>query len=102
MEGFTKKFDPRHSFLILEPPCDDPSFWETARVEGLGDWLELDLDDFVRTHVENFITKHDNTVWQILRQTATWGKLAQYLGNFCSSHTATYSGWTTSSVQSSH
>ena len=22
MEGFTKKFDPRHSFLILEPPCD--------------------------------------------------------------------------------
>ena len=21
MEGFTKNFDPRHSFLILEPPC---------------------------------------------------------------------------------
>ena len=66
MRGYTPK---------ARPLDDDPSFWETAREEGLGDWLELDLYDLVRTHVEKFITEHDSTVWQTLRQTATWGKL---------------------------
>ena len=61
------------------PLVGDSSFWERARTEGLGDWLESDLYDVLHTHVENFITKDDTTVWQILRQTATWGKLAQYL-----------------------
>ena len=84
-------------------PLDDhPSFWETARWDGLGDWLELDLYDVVRAHVEKFITNHDSTVWQILHQTVTWGKLAQYLRIFHSSHTATFSRWTTSTVRSSH
>ena len=58
------------------PLDDNPSFWETAHRKGLGDWLELDLYDVVQAHVEKFITKNDSTVWQILRQTATWGKLA--------------------------
>ena len=90
MKEYTPKARPLH---------DDPLFWETARVEGLGDWLELDLYDVVRTHVENSITTHDITVWQILRQTATWGKLAQYLRILRSSHIITFSGWTTSSVR---
>ena len=81
------------------PLDDDLLFWDTARREGLGDWLELDLYDLVRAHVEKFITKDDSTVWQILRQTATWGKLAQYLRIFRSSHTASFSGWTTSSLR---
>ena len=82
---------------------DDLSFWETARREGLGDWLESELYDIVRAHVEKFITDHDCTVWQILRQTVTSGKLAQYLRTFRSSHMATFSGgWTTGSVRSSH
>ena len=59
------------------PLGGDSSFWERARTEGLGNWLESDLYDVVRSHVENFITKDDTTVWQILRQTSTWGKLAQ-------------------------
>ena len=81
-------------------PLDgDLLFWDKARSEGLGDWLELDLYDLVRAHVEKFITKDDNTVWQILRQTATWGKFAQYLRIFRSSHTASFSGWTTSSLR---
>ena len=84
------------------PLDDDPSFWETARRKGLGDWLELDLYDVVRAHVEKFITEHDSAVWQILRQTVTSGKLAQYLRIFRSSHMAFSSGWTTSSVRSSH
>ena len=61
------------------PLGGDSLFWERARTEGLGNWLELDLYDVVHTHVENFVTKNDSTVWQILRHTATWGKLAQYL-----------------------
>jgi hypothetical protein len=73
------------------PLDDDPSFWETAREKGLGkSWLESDLYDVVRTHVENFIIKHDSTVWQILRQTVTWGKHAQFLRIFHSSHMATH------------
>ena len=80
------------------PLDDNPSFWVTAHREGFGDWLEVDLYDVVRTHVEKFITEGDSTVWQILRQTATWGKLAQYLRIFRSSHMATFSGWTTSTV----
>ena len=90
MRGYTPK---------ARPLDDKPLFWETARQEGLGEWLELDLYDLVRAHVEKFITEDDSTVWQILRQAATWGKLAQYLRIFCSSHTATFSGWTTSSVR---
>ena len=64
------------------PLGDDPLFWDKAREKGLGDWLELDLYDVVRTNVENFITKGDSTVWQILRHTATWGELAQHLRFF--------------------
>ena len=81
------------------PLDDNPSFWETARAEGLGDWLELDLYDVVRAHVEKFITEDDSTVWQILGQTATWGKLAHHLRIFHSSHMATFSGWTTGSLR---
>ena len=92
MSEYTPKACPLH-----------PSFWDTARREGLGDWLELDLYDAVRSYVEEFITKNDNAVWQILRQTATWGgKLALYLRIFRSSHMATFSRWTTSTVRSSH
>ena len=64
------------------PLDDDPSFWETARKEGLDNWLELDLYDAVRAHVENFVAEDNNTVWRILRQTTTWGKPAQYLRFF--------------------
>ena len=64
------------------PLDDDLSFWETARLKGLGDWLESELYDVVRAHVEKFITDHDRTVWQILRQTVTAGNLAQCLGIF--------------------
>ena len=81
------------------PLDDNPLFWETARREWLGDWLELDLYDLVGAHVEKFITENDSTVWQILRQAATWGKFAQYLRVFRSSRTATFSRWTTSSVR---
>ena len=80
------------------PLDDNPSFWETACWDGLSNWLELDLYDVVHTHVEKFITNHDSTVWQILHQTVTWGKLAQYLRSFHSSHMATFSGWMTSTV----
>ena len=80
------------------PLDDNPSFWETARWDGLGDWLELDLYDVVHAHVGNFIIDHDSTVWQILRQTVTWGKLALCLRIFHSSHMATFSGWMTSTV----
>ena len=75
--NLTREYTPR-----ARPLYDDASFWERARQEGLGDWLELDLYDAVRAHVENFITEDNNTVWRILRQTATWGKLAQYLRFF--------------------
>ena len=72
------------------PLDDDPSFWETARREGLGNWLELDLYDAVRTKVEEFITGHDSTT---LRPIGIWGgKLALYLRIFRSSHMATFSG----------
>ena len=82
------------------PLDDNPSFWEKAREEGLGDWLELDLYDAVRAHVENFITKNDSTEWQILCRDVIWGKLAQYLRISHSSHMTTFSGgWTTSSVR---
>ena len=65
------------------PLDDDLSFWDTARNEGLGHWLELDLDDAVRAHVERFIKEDDSTVWENLRQIATWGgKLALYLRIF--------------------
>ena len=65
------------------PLGDDPSFWVTVRKEGLGNWLELDLNDAVRAHVEKFITEHDSTVWENLRQIATWGgKFALYLRIF--------------------
>ena len=65
------------------PLDDDLSFWDTAREKGLGHWLELDLDDAVRAHVERFIKDHDSTVWENLRQIATWaGKLAPYLRIF--------------------
>ena len=59
-------------------PDDNLSFWDTARKEGLRHWLELDLNDAVRAHVGKFITDHhDSTVWENLRQIATWGgKLA--------------------------
>ena len=90
MSGYTPK---------ALPLDDDPSFWEAARLEVLGDRLEWDLFDVVRSHVENFITRHDITVWHVLQQTATWGKFSQYFRNFRSSHTATFSGWTTSSVR---
>ena len=65
------------------PLDDDLSFWDTAREEGLGHWLELDLDDAVRAHVEEFVTEHDSFVWENLRQIAAWGgKLALYLRIF--------------------
>ena len=81
------------------PLGDNSLFWETARRKGLGDWLELDLYDLVRTHVEKFIIEHDNAVWQALGETATWGKLAQQLRIFRSSYMATFSGWTTSRLR---
>ena len=65
---------------------DDPFSWENARQEGLRDWLELDLYDAVRTDVKEFITRQDNTVWKNLRNTATWGKLAQYLSESFVAH----------------
>ncbi|EDR04471.1 uncharacterized protein LACBIDRAFT_391675 [Laccaria bicolor S238N-H82] len=61
------------------PLDDDASFWDTAREKGLGNWLELDLFDAVRAHVEKFITEDDSSVWENLRHIGTWGKLAQYL-----------------------
>ena len=65
------------------PLDDDLSFWDAACNEGLGHWLELDLDDAVRAHLEKFITEDDSTVWENLRQIATWGgKLALYLRIF--------------------
>ena len=94
MRGYTPK---------ARPVDDDLSFWETARLKGLGDWLESELYDVVRAHVEKFITEHDSSVWQILRQTVTAGSLARYLGILRCSHLATFSGGrTTSSVRSSH
>ena len=94
MKGYTPK---------ARPLGGDSSFWETARREGLGDWLELHSDDAVRAHVERFIKDHDSTVWDNLRQIANWrGKLALYLRIFRSSHMATFSGWTTTTVRSSH
>ena len=65
------------------PLDDDPSFWDRAHKEGLRHWLALDLDDAVRAHVKKFIKEHDSTVWENLRQIATWGgKLVLYLRKF--------------------
>ncbi|EDR04490.1 uncharacterized protein LACBIDRAFT_391733 [Laccaria bicolor S238N-H82] len=53
------------------PFDDEPFFWDVAREKGLGDWLELDLYNAVRTDVEVFIIAHDLTVWDNLRKTVT-------------------------------
>ena len=59
------------------PKARPVSSWDSEELEN---WLEWDLYDAVCTHVEEFITKHDNTHWldvlQLLRRIVTWGKLA--------------------------
>ncbi|EDR04371.1 uncharacterized protein LACBIDRAFT_304576 [Laccaria bicolor S238N-H82] len=55
------------------PLDDDLLFWERVREEGLGNWLELDLFDAVRAHVEKFIKQHDSTVWLIFAPNCNWG-----------------------------
>jgi hypothetical protein len=64
------------------PLDDDVDFWENARKNGLGDWLELDLYDYTRTLVERLIGEHPGTALQTLRQTAMSGMPAQLLTLF--------------------
>ncbi|KJA17498.1 hypothetical protein HYPSUDRAFT_192134 [Hypholoma sublateritium FD-334 SS-4] len=58
------------------PLEDDPNFWETARKDGLGEWLEQDLYEYVNELVKQFInTLHvdmvdDSIILQNLRQIA--------------------------------
>ena len=58
------------------PLNDDPNFWENARKNGLGDWLELDLYEYTQSLVERLIGERPGTALQALRQTAMWGTLA--------------------------
>ena len=44
MEGFTKKFDPRQSFLILEPPCQKHWSANSELMAELADRLDWCLD----------------------------------------------------------
>ena len=60
------------------PLDDDPNFWENARENGLGDWLELDLYEYTRTLVERLIDERPGTALQTLRQTAMWATPAQF------------------------
>ncbi|KJA17515.1 hypothetical protein HYPSUDRAFT_124978, partial [Hypholoma sublateritium FD-334 SS-4] len=41
------------------PVGDDPSFWQTARENGLGQWLELDLYEYIDNLVKSFVNSHD-------------------------------------------
>jgi hypothetical protein len=59
------------------PLDDDPFFWENARENGLGDWLELDLYQYTQTLVETLICERPGTALQTLRQTVMSGTSAQ-------------------------
>jgi hypothetical protein len=72
-----------HSSLLLSnnkeytpkarPLDDDPGFWEEARKNGLGDWLELDLCEYTGNLVESLISDDPGTASQTLRECVTWG-----------------------------
>ena len=91
--GASRKIHPGqkiHSSLILSdkthveytpkahPLDSDPDFWEKARTEGLGDWLELDLYQHTYDLVKRLITESSGTVLQTLRQTAMSGMSAHF------------------------
>ena len=60
------------------PLNDDPNFWENARKNGLGPWLELDLYEYTHTLVEKLIDECPGAALQTLLQTAMWGTSAHF------------------------
>ena len=56
------------------PVEDDPGFWENARTQGLGEWLELDLYEYIDDLVKRFVASPNVTLLDHLHQTALWGK----------------------------
>jgi len=60
------------------PLDDNRNFWENARKNGLGDWLERDLYEYTLTLVEKLISERPGTALQPLRQTARWSTSAEF------------------------
>ena len=56
------------------PVGDDPGFWNTARADGLGDWLELDLYEYIDNLVKGFVEHPSIASLEDLHRTAVWGK----------------------------
>ena len=56
------------------PVGDNPVFWKNARVNGLGDWLEHDLYEYIDTLVKGFVDTANVGLLENLLQTASWGK----------------------------
>ena len=53
---------------------DDPVFWQNAREHGLGQWLQLDLHEYIDQLVKGFVDTLDIDLLANLNQTASWRK----------------------------
>ncbi len=56
------------------PVGDNPVFWQNARKHGLGQWLELDLYEYIDKLVKGFVDMLDIDLLECLNQTASWRK----------------------------
>ena len=81
------------------PLDDNPNFWENARKNGLGDWLERDLYEYTYTLVEKLVGGRPGTALQTLRETVISGTSDQFFRFFHGLHRFTFSGWIASGVR---
>ena len=88
-----KKYAPK-----ARPLSNDPNFWENARKNGLGDWLEHDLYEYTYTLVERLIGEDPGTALQTLRETMMLGMSNQFFTFFHGLRNVAFSGWIASGV----
>ena len=72
------------------PVGDDPVFWQNARANGLGNWLEHDLYEYIDTLVKGFVDTANVGLLENLLQTASWGKQILSAREFCTDSRLNY------------
>ena len=63
---------------------DDATFWQNSRENGLGDWLELDLYEYIDKLVKGFVDTLDVDKLENLSQAASWRKQTLFSREFIS------------------
>ena len=67
-------YTPKARPFVDDP--NDPSFWDSARENGLGQWVQLDVEEYVKNLVERFVDQVDSdALLKNLHQVALSGEL---------------------------